>query len=294
MKSKAFLTSAVLRDIRARRAGGFTVVEMLIVVAIIGLLAALIFPVLGRAREAGRARACTSNLRQLGLAFEQYTQDAARKYPGPGNYQDWGGPPPGQGSNSGHWISGVSNAPVAGSTTPFDYISPAQANIEQGALYPYVKNSQVYICPSNRDGGKKKFSYSMNCAVGGMSNVRIRQPAEIVLLVDETYANDGFFWAPADGSFWPAGNTGYTTSTDAMTQIHNGGGNLLFTDGHVKFYSAQAFPVDATPAGLANKARQTGTPRFHDRAFGKFGSNYIEGKAVDLCLTPMPTPVPGG
>ena len=59
----------------------FTLLEILIVLAIIGLLAALIFPVLGRAREAGRRSACISNLRQIGLAFQLYEQDHRKRLP---------------------------------------------------------------------------------------------------------------------------------------------------------------------------------------------------------------------
>lgn len=54
---------------------GFTLVELLVVVAIISLLAALLFPVFVRAREKARQCACVSNLRQVSLALLQYAQD---------------------------------------------------------------------------------------------------------------------------------------------------------------------------------------------------------------------------
>ena len=53
----------------ARRA--FTLIEILVVIAIIGILSAILFPVFSRARESGRAKACMSNMKQLGLAFQQ-------------------------------------------------------------------------------------------------------------------------------------------------------------------------------------------------------------------------------
>ena len=53
----------------------FTLLEILIVVAIIGILAALIFPTFSRARENARRTSCTAQLKQLGLAFAMYQQD---------------------------------------------------------------------------------------------------------------------------------------------------------------------------------------------------------------------------
>jgi len=55
--------------------------ELLLVIALIATLAGLMLPVLGRAREAGRATACLSNLRQAGLALQLYTQDHNNRLP---------------------------------------------------------------------------------------------------------------------------------------------------------------------------------------------------------------------
>ena len=57
------------------RKRAFTLVELLVVLAIITVLAGLLLPVIGKAREAGRATACLSNLRQLGIALQLYVQD---------------------------------------------------------------------------------------------------------------------------------------------------------------------------------------------------------------------------
>ncbi len=59
----------------------FTLIELLVVIAIIGTLAALLMPALGRARESGRATACLSNLRQVGLALQMYVQDNHNRLP---------------------------------------------------------------------------------------------------------------------------------------------------------------------------------------------------------------------
>lgn len=60
---------------------GFTLVELLVVVALIATLAGLLLPTLGRAKESGRAAVCLSNLHQLGLALQMYAQDNRNRLP---------------------------------------------------------------------------------------------------------------------------------------------------------------------------------------------------------------------
>src|ERR1044071_7410166 len=95
----------------------FTLIELLIVIAIIALLAAILFPVFARARENARRASCQSNLKQLALGITQYTQDYDESFP----------------------ISTTNTATyVAGGPT----IGWADG------IYPYVKSLQVYQCPS--------------------------------------------------------------------------------------------------------------------------------------------------
>src|SRR6476661_4616633 len=65
------------------KANGFTLIELLVVIAIIAILAAILFPVFSRARENARRASCQSNLKQIGLAFHQYTQDYDERLPLP-------------------------------------------------------------------------------------------------------------------------------------------------------------------------------------------------------------------
>ena len=64
----------------ARRAG-FTLIELLVVITIIAILAGALLPVLARAREEGRRTKCASNLKQLGLALDEYASDYRGWYP---------------------------------------------------------------------------------------------------------------------------------------------------------------------------------------------------------------------
>lgn len=256
-----------------RPARGFTLVEILVVIGIIALLSALLFPVLSRVREGGRTKACASNMRQLGMAYQQYVQDAGRRYPGAAQKQKW--------FNGGHWIKGDMNyAPTAHALaldgSPYTHQNK-RANVEGGAIFTYSKSAQLYVCPSDPDGRIKNLSYSMNCALTGIHDVRITQPAEIILLVDEHTTNDGFFYTEGN------------TSTDHLTETHNGGGNLLFTDGHVKYYSIDQYPIKDSAldgSAIALKTRMTGTPRFYDRSFGINGFNAAAASTFGTCQAP--------
>lgn len=275
------------------RTSGFTLVEILIVLVIIMILAGLLFPAFQGARESGKRAACQSNLKQLGLGFLQYVQDAGGRYPYAANFQAWG--------NGGHWVAGTNGKNLAelkpGGNGTYDWVSPNTANVEGGAIYPYIKNAEVYICPSTEFGEDKRLTYSMNCALSGLHGVRLKAPSEIVLLVDEAETlNDGWFFATNTAVGATIGE-----STDAATQSH-GDANLLFVDGHAKSFPPSTFALDTSEAGLKNKGRlKPGTVRFHDRAFGSRLGNATTGfdpgggldaTTVDSCSQPLAGPAP--
>jgi prepilin-type N-terminal cleavage/methylation domain-containing protein len=66
---------------RSSPPAAFTLIELLVVMAIIGILAALLLPTLGRSKETARAVACTSNLHQVGIALQLYIQENNNRLP---------------------------------------------------------------------------------------------------------------------------------------------------------------------------------------------------------------------
>src|SRR5262245_8099127 len=96
---------------RGRRSA-FTLIELLLVVAIIAILAAILFPAFALARDKARQSICLSNARQLGMALAMYVQEYDETYP---------------------WAAGL----------------PLQTSPAWGGLIaPYVKNLAVFQCPS--------------------------------------------------------------------------------------------------------------------------------------------------
>ena len=256
-----------------RRRKGFTLIELLVVIAIIAILAAILFPVFAKARAKARQSACLSNLKQIGLAFAQYNSDHDGIYPlgTPGCVAmdtafmlPW-------------WVAiqpymknaGILECPSANT----DFINNAgwcgnpnnlctrRAPGQKGLSYGH----SIAISMNHQNNGNRSC-----CASTGGKEDALLAPAESFLVADSGRADiGGGLWAGgaacagsfSDGICAPIvmanhlancahGVCGFGgtfaqrlqmlgTTSDACAR-HNGGGNILFADGHTKWFKSEA------------------------------------------------------
>lgn len=216
-----------------RRREAFTLIELLVVIAIIAILAAILFPVFGRARENARRASCQSNLKQIGLGVMQYVQDYDEKYPlqERADQANCYALTPGTACNNGG--SDVSTINWIWST------------------HPYVKSWQLFRCPSatsasllqnalagNRDPfGNNNNSYNVNGVIVGngydgtpRAAASMQSVATLILVQEDASASHRAFTRPLYN-----GSSYQEWLTTGYNNMHFEGGNLLFADGHVKW-----------------------------------------------------------
>ena len=172
-----------------KRTPGFTLVELLVVIGIIGLLVAILLPALSRARENAYRVSCMSNVRQIANAFFMYTGDNKGWFPSPAVFGGPGATALGYGTNAtpapdGYpvdWIGWPEDWIVWRNKTPNDPL--------RGAIVKYLGNpssGKVMMCPSddslyrkipNPDGTIYPYSYVMNSYLSFGTNSNPHVPA---------------------------------------------------------------------------------------------------------------------
>ena len=200
----------------------FTLIELLVVIAIIAILAAILFPVFARAREAARKSSCSSNMKQLVTGMLMYAQDYDEKF-----------------------MAGKDNC----SNGPFDSWNQNGGGIDDfhmqafffaALVQPYIKNIGVLKCPSSQDGiWKDWFS-------GGGAPTRMRELLPGIKglsyefkLADALAARCGHNMASYDkpvnqGLIWESWMTGGPhDGENQWTGWRTSGSNIAFHDGHV-------------------------------------------------------------
>lgn len=237
----------------SRRA--FTLIELLVVIAIIAILAAILFPVFAKAREAARKASCQSNMKQVVLSMGMYRQDYDEK-PVPGNLGNYTNK---YGQTSRIWW--------------------------QGLIMPYVKNAKVFTCPSANpaDGNywgelapspaPADSSYRFESGIGlnwyipaggpqtdqgywaFISDAQVTRPADTILVLETNLAVVGGP-CPAIGvtyQDWQNNTSGSDQGWYFGINRHGGrqgGMNFGYYDGHVKYAIPNRLPeVDFNPLG---------------------------------------------
>jgi prepilin-type N-terminal cleavage/methylation domain-containing protein/prepilin-type processing-associated H-X9-DG protein len=120
--------------------------------------------------------------------------------------------------------------------------------ITDGSLFPYVKDLNVYMCPSDKLARVKRLSYSMNAALidsgnAGLSLDELRKAASLViLLVNEESTDDprGMWYCRLNDGFYA-----YNSAEDVPQPIHNGGCVVAYCDGHAKWWERNALIAHA-------------------------------------------------
>jgi prepilin-type N-terminal cleavage/methylation domain-containing protein/prepilin-type processing-associated H-X9-DG protein len=233
--------------------GGFTLIELLVVIAIIAILASILLPVLAKAKAKADRTACTSNLRQWGLALDMYLDDCNQVFPDFSIANNTPGARGGYDQDNILWTDLAGFA--AGGYGNSAWFNALPSYVSQQPLWQYAANPtnfvtghSIFNCPSAvflpqevDPFSRVAFSYGINFkgtngAVPAGSPFKatvVLHPSAFVFFSDDR-ANSGetpFYGAnPLDDLGAPRGSLNHLSSR------HSAGANLTFLDGHAAYY----------------------------------------------------------
>ena len=163
-----------------RKTNAFTLVELLVVVAIIALLVSILMPALSKAREQAKRAFCLSNLRSLTIGWLMYADENDGRIV------------PAMPDNNG-WIRwpGV----LTSSTDPVQYEQGCKYSMEKGLIWPFTQNYDIYRCPTAK--ANEWMTYSIPDSLNGGGGIpggeglnvtklaKIKRPASRAVFLDE-------------------------------------------------------------------------------------------------------------